>query len=95
MEEGKAREAGIRTYIVIWAALIVFIGLTLTSADLNLGRISIIICLCIAAIKSTLVLLYFMRLRYQKMTLIKLVVPIAIIVLAIFIGLTYSDVVAR
>ena len=91
----KTPEAGVKTYLIIWGALIVFTAITVTTASLNLGKIAIIVVLAIAAVKSTLVLLYFMHLRYEKSMLIKLVIPIAIILLAIFIGLTYSDVVAR
>ncbi len=96
MEEiKKGAEPGIQTYVIVWAALIIFTGLTVTTASLNLGRIGIYIVLAIAAIKSTIVLLYFMHQRYEKRLLIKLFIPIAIAVLAIFIALTYSDVATR
>jgi caa(3)-type oxidase subunit IV len=51
--------------------------------------------LSIAAIKSTLVLLYFMNLLFEKRLFLKILVPIAIGVLTIFIGLTYTDVLFR
>ena len=51
--------------------------------------------LAIAARKSTLVLLYFMHLSTEKRLLLKLLVPIAICILAIFIGLTYTDILYR
>jgi cytochrome c oxidase subunit 4 len=73
----------------------VFTALTVTTANLNLGKIAIMIVLAIASIKSTLVLLYFMHVRYEKSLLIRLIIPGAIVLLAIFIGLTYSDVVTR
>ncbi len=59
MGEKSVKEAGIGTYLTIWAALIIFTGITVTTASLNLGQIGIVIVLSIAAIKSTLVLLYF------------------------------------
>lgn len=93
--ENKDLEAGIKTYIIIWVALIIFTAITVTSASLNLGKITIIICLAIAVIKSTLVLLYFMHVRYEKRLIIKLLIPGALVLLAIFIGLTYSDVITR
>jgi cytochrome c oxidase subunit 4 len=95
MEDKKVREAGIKTYITIWAALVLFTALTVTTAGLNLGKTGIIIVLSIAAVKSALVLLFFMHLLFEKVTLIKLVIPLALIVLAIFIGLTYTDVAVR
>jgi caa(3)-type oxidase, subunit IV len=70
-------------------------AVTVATASMNLRKVTIIICLGIAAFKSTLVLLYFMHLRYENRVVIKLVIPIAIIVLAIFIGGTFSDVFTR
>ncbi len=93
MEEHAAARA--RSYIFVWIGLLIFTALTVTMASLDLGAIAIVVVLAIAAFKSTLVLLYFMHLRYEKRLLIKLLVPIAICTLAIFIGLTYTDVLHR
>ena len=82
-------------YLGIWLGLVALTILTVTTASLNVGRIGIIIVLAIAATKSTMVLLWFMHLSTEKRLLLKLLVPIAICVLAIFIGLTYSDVLTR
>lgn len=82
-------------YIWVWAALLALTALTVTTASLELGRAGIIVVLAIAAVKSTLVALYFMRLREEKRMLLKLVMPIAVAALAIFIGLTYTDILYR
>ena len=82
-------------YVYIWVALIVLTAITVTTASLNFGRAGILVVLAIAAIKSTLVLLYFMHLSSEKRLLLKLLVPIAVCTLAIFIGLTYTDVMFR
>ena len=82
-------------YIYIWVALLVLTAITVTTASLNFGRAGILVVLAIAAIKSTLVLLYFMHLSSEKRLLLKLLVPIAICTLAIFIGLTFTDVMYR
>jgi cytochrome c oxidase subunit 4 len=82
-------------YLGIWIALVTLTALTVTTASLNVGRIGILIVLGIAAAKSTLVLLWFMHLATEKRLLLKLLVPIAVCVLAIFIGLTYTDVLYR
>jgi cytochrome c oxidase subunit IV len=89
------KEPSGRSYVVVWLVLIFMTGLTVLAASLNLQRIAIIVCLAIAAFKSTLVLLYFMHLRYEERRLVRLIMPIAIAVLAIFIILTYSDVIFR
>lgn len=44
-------------YIYVWAALLVLTAITVTTAELNIGRAGIIVVLAIAAVKSTLVLL--------------------------------------
>jgi cytochrome c oxidase subunit 4 len=82
-------------YIYIWVALLVLTAITVTTASLNFGRVGILVVIAIAAIKSTLVLLYFMHLSTEKRLLLKLLVPIAICTLAIFIGLTFTDVMYR
>lgn len=82
-------------YIRVWAALIALTAVTVTTASLDLGRAGIAVVLAIAAAKSTLVLLYFMHLRDEKRLLLKLVVPIAVAALAVFIGLTYTDILSR
>ncbi len=84
-----------RRYIFVWLGLLALTALTVTMADLDLGRISIVVVIAIAAVKSTLVLLFFMHLSTEKRLLLKLLVPIAICTLAIFIGLTYTDVLFR
>jgi cytochrome c oxidase subunit 4 len=82
-------------YIYVWIALLFLTAVTVTTAGLNVGRTGILIVLAIAAGKSTLVLLWFMHLRSERRLLLKLLVPIAIATLAIFIGLTYTDILTR
>jgi cytochrome c oxidase subunit 4 len=82
-------------YILVWAALIALTAVTVATAGANLGRAAIVVVLAIAAGKSALVLLYFMHLREERRLLLKLVVPIAVATLAIFIGLTYTDILHR
>ncbi len=91
----KRGKPGYGTYLGIWAALVCLTAVTVTSASLDLGRAAILIVLAIAATKSVLVLLYFMHLRYEKRLLIRLLMPIVVVTLAIFIGLTYTDILYR
>ncbi len=82
-------------YVFVWVGLVVLTAITVTSASFNFGRTGIMIVLAIAAIKSTLVVLYFMGLLFEKRLMLKVLLPIAIGVLTIFIGLTYTDVLYR
>jgi cytochrome c oxidase subunit 4 len=95
MDSSENRTEAGRTYVLVWAALMTLTAVTVAMAGMNLRKITIIVCLGIAAFKSLLVLLYFMHLRYENRMVIKLIIPIAIIVLAIFIGGTFSDVFTR
>jgi cytochrome c oxidase subunit 4 len=95
MGEEKHGGATPRTYLLVWAGLIALTAATVIVASLQVGRAAVGAALAIAAVKSTLVLLYFMHLRWEKRLLIKLAIPITLVTLAIFIGLTYTDVLRR
>ena len=82
-------------YLLVWGALIVLTGTTVTVATLSIRSAAVVVALTIAAAKSSFVFIYFMHLRWERRWLIKILVPIALAVLAIFIGLTYSDVLTR
>jgi len=84
-----------RTYIFVWLGLVILTGVTVSMAGMNLGRLSIGIVLAIAAIKSGLVLSYFMHLKYETGLLFKLMIPIVLAALTIFIGLTFTDIAFR
>jgi cytochrome c oxidase subunit 4 len=84
-----------QTYILVWLGLVILTGITVSMAGMNLGLLSIVIVLSIAAIKSGLVLSYFMHLKYETGLLFKLMIPIVLAVLTVFIGLTFSDVAFR
>ena len=84
-----------KTYVWVWVGLVILTGLTVSMAGMNLGRLSIAMVLAIAAIKSGLVLGYFMHLRYETGLLFKLMIPIVLAALTIFIGLTFTDIAFR
>ena len=84
-----------KTYVWVWVGLLIFTGLTVSMAGMNLGLLSIVIVLSIAAIKSVLVLNYFMHLKYETGLLFKLMIPIVLAALTIFIGLTFTDIAFR
>jgi len=81
-------------YILVWLALVIFTAITVTVSGMNLGRLSILSALLIAGIKSTLVLSYFMHLKYEK-GVFQILIPLVLITFAIFLGLTFSDVAFR
>ena len=80
-----------RIYLVIFLALMLGTGLTLFAAFYDFpGPLNAVIALTIAVIKATLVVLYFMHVRYSS-RLIWLVIGSALFWLAIMFALTISD----
>lgn len=84
-----------RTYVLVWLGLVVLTGITVSLAGMDLRHLSVFIPLLIAALKSGLVLGYFMHLKFERGLLFKLMIPIVLTILTIFIGLTFSDVAFR
>jgi cytochrome c oxidase subunit 4 len=81
-------------YFAVFATLLVFTGVTAAIAFVDLGRFNVAVALTIAVIKASLVLLYFMHLRYSS-RLTSLFVGIALFWLGTMIVLTMSDIVSR
>ena len=81
-------------YFGVFATLLVLTGVTTAVAFVDLGRMNVFVALTIAVVKASLVLLYFMHLRYTA-RLTPLMVAIAFFWLAIMIVLTMADVVSR
>jgi cytochrome c oxidase subunit IV len=80
-----------RIYIVIFLALMLGTGLTLVAAFYDFpGPLNAVVALTIAVIKATLVVLYFMHVRYSG-RLIWLVILAALLWLAIMFAITFSD----
>ncbi len=86
--------APVSLYVGIWAALMVCTGLTVFAASLELGIFNIVVALLIATIKGTLVVLFFMHLRYStKLTMVT--VAAAIFFLFILFSLSMTDYLTR
>src|ERR1700733_8445148 len=81
-------------YVAIWASLMVFTGLTVFAASIDLGIFNIVLALLIATIKGTLVVLFFMHLRYStKLTMVTVIA--AIFFLIILFSLSMTDYLTR
>ena len=94
--EEKIHQVKNRTYVRVWVALVILTGVTVSVAGMNLGRMSILVALIIAALKSGLVLNYFMHLKYEeRLWFFRLIIPGTLALLILFIGLTFFDVAFR
>ena len=83
-----------RIFIIVWLVLLVLTGITVAAAQVNLGPLNVWVALGIATVKSGLVIAVFMHMQYET-PLFKLALLSALAILAIFIGLTFLDVLYR
>lgn len=83
-----------RTYYAIFVALVVLTVATWSIAKLDLGKMNAVVALTIAVIKGTLVVLYFMHVRYSS-RLTWVFVAAGFFWLAIMVALTLSDFMTR
>jgi cytochrome c oxidase subunit 4 len=82
------------TYFTIFGALMVCTALTVIAAFINLGNLNFPVALTIAVFKATLVVLFFMHVKYgSKLT--KLIVGTAFFFLGIMLTLTLTDYLSR
>lgn len=86
----------IRTYWIVWVALMALMVLTAFLSRVPMGReVNTIIALIIATIKATLVLLFFMHLKYESYKLSAVVFAAGLFWLLIFFGLSLVDYATR
>jgi cytochrome c oxidase subunit 4 len=84
----------ISTYITIFLALMVFTALTVGVAFVNLGSFNPVVALGVACVKATLVILYFMHVKYSS-RLTKLTVVLSLFFVAILFAETLMDYATR
>jgi len=81
----------VRIYLTIFAALLFGTGLTVVAGFIDFPwQFNTIVALTIAVAKATLVVLYFMHVRYSS-RLIWVIVAAALFWMAILFSLTFSD----
>jgi cytochrome c oxidase subunit 4 len=88
------REPSPRTYVAIFATLILLTGVTVTVAFVDLKALNTVAATGIAAVKAALVALYFMHLRHSS-RMVWLSAFAAVVFLVILFALTLSDVMTR
>jgi cytochrome c oxidase subunit 4 len=85
-----------KTYVMVWVVLFILTGVTVSLAGMDFGRLSVVVALIIAGVKSALVLNFFMHLKYEKgLLLFKWMIPGILAILVLFIGITFFDVAFR
>ncbi|MBA3569135.1 MAG: cytochrome C oxidase subunit IV family protein [Pyrinomonadaceae bacterium] len=81
----------VKVYVSIFLALMTGTAVTVLAAFQDFpGRLNVIVAMTIAVVKATLVVLYFMHVRYSA-RLIWVVVASALFWMGILFALTFSD----
>jgi len=77
-------------YVLVWLALITLTGLTAVIAGINFGRLSVVVAIVIAVVKSYLVLTEFMHLKTESRTF-KAFIFVALFFILVSLTLLFSD----
>jgi cytochrome c oxidase subunit 4 len=91
---GQEHIVPVKLYFGIFAALMVFTAVTVWVAFHDYGVFNIVVAMTIAVCKATLVVLYFMHVRWSS-RLIWVVVGAGLVWLVILLALTMADYLTR
>jgi len=92
--ENKNHSHGYGIYVLVWLGLIALTSITVTVAGIDFGNIALAIALFIAAVKSSLVINYFMHIKYEEPIFKAFILLSGMTLLVIFV-LTFFDVFNR
>ncbi len=91
MESRDKHIVGTKTFVFVWIALLCLTGLTIEAAHLQMGTWSMLANLLIASSKASLVLWFFMHLKYEK-RMFKMLFLVPVGTITVIIGLTFFDI---
>jgi len=81
-------------YAMVFGTLLLFTGITVGAAYINMGPLNPVIALGIACFKAVVVILFFMHVKYQS-HLIKMTVGAGFFTFIVLITMTLSDYMSR
>jgi len=84
-----------KIYYMIWVTLMVFTVITAAVAFVDLGPFNTVVALIIATFKATLVVLFFMHVKYTSEKMTKTVIICAIFWLGLLLILSLADFATR
>jgi cytochrome c oxidase subunit 4 len=79
-----------RTYVLVFVCLALLMAVTVGAAQVHLGWLNTPIALVIALVKATLIVLFFMHVRYAS-PLVRIFAAGGFVWLVILFALTFSD----
>lgn len=81
-------------YSMVFVTLLIFTGLTVWAAYIDLGILNPVVALAIACTKAVIVILFFMHVKYQS-KLVKLTVMSGFFTFLVLITMTLTDYISR
>ncbi|MBI5057363.1 MAG: cytochrome C oxidase subunit IV family protein [Nitrospirae bacterium] len=91
MKERNNHIIGFKTYVIVWLCLLILTVLTVAVSGMKLGMSGSLTSVIIATLKASLILLFFMHLKYERF-LITAMLLLTVMTIAVIIGLTFFDV---
>jgi cytochrome c oxidase subunit 4 len=85
---------GPATYGLIFGALLVGTAITIGASYIEMGAWNPVVAIAIACVKATLVVLFFMHIKYSS-KLMKLTVGAGVFTFLILVGMSLSDYISR
>lgn len=80
-----------RIFATVWVSLLILTALTIFVAGLELGNFSTFAAMAIATFKASLVLFFFMHLRYEP-PVFKIMALVTILTLTVIVLMTFTDI---
>ena len=90
MSNEKPHIISYRTYLIILGLLLTFTGLSVLVTHIDIGNFGVFAALFFAALKTTLVLLYFMHLKYDQKLFARFVTLVLLVFIAVVV-ITFFD----
>lgn len=90
MSEEKTHIVPYKTQVIVLFALLVLTGITVAVTRLEFGALNTLIAMLVAGIKATIVLAWYMHLKYEKRLLPMLVAGVVILFLLVLF-VTFFD----
>jgi cytochrome c oxidase subunit IV len=82
------------TYGIVFGTLLLFTGITVGAAYVDLGIFNPVVALAIACFKAVIVILFFMHVKYQS-NLVKMTVGAGFFTFLVLITMTLTDYISR
>jgi len=92
--EAEQHIVGPSTYAIIFVALLVGTALTIGASYLEMGPWNPVVAIAIACAKATLVVLFFMHIKYSS-KLMKLTVGAGVFTFLVLVGMSFADYFSR